>query len=231
MVAADELGEAPVRKTIRILSNNDGVLGKLDKRCEGGHRHVALVSGRPKAAAVYLLKLCEEMVAGFDLTRRGLSELALLSFLGSVEEGADLCDPADNVVKADAGHYWDDLKSEVLDAGLAKKARQEEVEVFRMRDVYELFPRSSVPRGRKVIGVRWVETNKGTAANPKVRSRLVAQEIARGKTPEDMYAPTPSLLATRWLLSEAASQGAHGPGAVQAGSRFQEGFLIWRLST
>ena len=88
----------------------------------------------------------------------------------------------------------------MLDPSLAKKARQEEMEVFRAREVYEIVPRSSVPRGKRVIGVRWVETNKGTATHPKVRSRLVAQEFARGKTPEDMYAPTISLMATRWIV-------------------------------
>ena len=64
--------------------------------------------------------------------------------------------------------------------------------------------------------MRWVETNKGTAQQHEVRSRLVAGEFARGKTPEDMYAPTPLLLATRWLFTKAASQGAQGPGDVRA---------------
>ena len=118
-------------------------------------------------------------------------------------------------MKADSGQYWDDLKGELLDPKLARKARQEEMEVFRMRDVYEIVPRSKVPRGKRVIGVRWVETNEGTADQPKVHSRLVAQEFARGKTPEEMYAPTSSLMATRWLVSEAASQGARGPGLVR----------------
>ena len=153
MTAKYEFGEAPVRKTTRVISNDPGVLGRLDRRCEGGHRHVVLVSGRPKAAAIYPEKLCEEIISGFDVTRRSLSEFALMQ-MGSVEESNDMCDPADGVVKADAGHYWDDLKSEVLDPELAKKARREEVEVFKMREVYELVPRSSVPRGRKVIGVR-----------------------------------------------------------------------------
>ena len=75
--------------------------------------------GGPREAGIYPLKLCEEMMAGFDLTRRGLAEYALLQALGGVEETVDMCDPADNVVKADAGHYWDDLKSEVLLASLA----------------------------------------------------------------------------------------------------------------
>ena len=83
-------------------------------------------------------------------------------------EWEDLCDPADQVVKADAGQYWDGLQGEMLDPKLARKARQEEMEVFRMRDVNEIVPRSTVPRGKRVIGVRRVETNKGTATQPKV---------------------------------------------------------------
>ena len=138
MVAQDKDGEAPVRKTTRVLSNDPGILGRLDKRCEGGHLHVALVSGRPEAAAIYPIKMCEEIVAGFDPSRRGLAEFVLMQSSGIWEEAADMCDPADNVVKADAGHYWDDLKSKVIDPLLARRARQEEVEVFRMRDVYEL---------------------------------------------------------------------------------------------
>ena len=75
MRARDEYGEAPVRKTTRVLSNDLGIFGRMDQRCEDRHRHVALVSGRPKAAAIYPAKLCEEIVAGFDLTRRGAAVL------------------------------------------------------------------------------------------------------------------------------------------------------------
>ena len=126
-----------------------------------------------------------------------------------------MCDPNDNVVKADAGEYWDDLKGKVLDPKPARKSRMGEMEVFKERDVYELVPTDAVPKGRRVICVRWDETSKGIEAQPKLRSRLVAQEFARGKTPEDMYAPTPSLMATRWVISEAASRGSRGPGSVR----------------
>jgi hypothetical protein len=216
MVATDSLGEAPVRKTTRVMTNDPGIAKSLHGvRCCGGHRHAHLISGRPAAAAIYPIDLCKCMLRGYDITRNNLGSLASMSTVNGLEESEDLCDPADQIVKADSGQYWDDLKGEVLDPGLARKARQEEMEVFRMRDVYEIVPRSSVPKGKRVIGVRWVETNKGTADQPKVRSRLVAQEFARGKTPEDMYAPTPSLMATRWLVSEAASQGVRGPGSVR----------------
>ena len=78
--------------------------------------------------------------------------------------------------------------------------------------MYEVVPRSSTGRGSKLIGIRWVETDKSVPGKPKVRSRLVCQEFARGHTPDDMFAPTPPLVATRWLLSELASQGRQRPG-------------------
>lgn len=65
--------------------------------------------------------------------------------------------------------------------------------------------------------MRWVETSKGTAVAPKVRSRLVCQEFAIGNDPDgDLFAPTPPLGATRLLLSNLASNGRNGPGNHRA---------------
>ena len=85
---------------------------------------------------------CCFLLRGHDVTRKSLGTLAILSTSSGLEESEDLCDPADQVVKADSGQYWDDLKGEMLHPKLARKARQEEMEVFRMRDVYEIVPRS-----------------------------------------------------------------------------------------
>ena len=38
-------------------------------------------------------------------------------------------------------------------------------------------PRSSMRNGAKIVGVRWVDTDKGGPGCPKVRSRLVAQDL------------------------------------------------------
>ena len=57
-----------------------------------------------------------------------------------------------------------------------------------------------------------METDKGVPGKPEVRSRMVCQEFARGHTLDDMFALTPPLVATRWLLSELASCGRDGPG-------------------
>ena len=121
-------------------------------------------------------------------------------------------EPEEDAEIEDCGTYMDEIKGLELQPELARKARQEELEVFMERGVYEVVPRSSMGRGSKLIGIRWVETDKGVLGKPKVRSRLVCQEFARGHTPDDIFAPTPPLVATRWLLSELASQGRHGPG-------------------
>ena len=42
---------------------------------------------------------------------------------------------------------------------------------------------------------------------------MVAQEFANESDPTgELFAPTPPLAATRWLISGAASIGKHGPG-------------------
>ena len=54
------------------------------------------------------------------------------------------------------------------------------------------------------IGTRWVDVNKGTAANPSIRCRLVAKEIARDHR-DDLFSPTHSLESFKVLLSRLAT--------------------------
>ena len=112
----------------------------------------------------------------------------------------------------------DDVKGGDLDPALVRLARKEEIDIFKSRNVYDVVPRSSLPAGAKIVGVRWVETNKGTDESPRVRSRLVCQEFAFGGDPTgEMFAPTPPLGATRLLLSGLASRGGGGgPGTFRA---------------
>ena len=107
----------------------------------------------------------------------------------------------------------DDLKGDELPPALAQAARAEEMQVFPERRVYDLVERSRLPAGTRIVGTRWVETNKGTAEKPKVRSRLVCQEFnLTGDPSGELFAPTPPLGATRYLISALASRGVRGPG-------------------
>ena len=60
--------------------------------------------------------------------------------------------------------------------------------------------------GKRPIGVRWVDVNKGDAVNPEYRSRLVAKEIKVNKR-EDLFAATPPLEAKKLLFSLAVTEG------------------------
>ena len=59
------------------------------------------------------------------------------------------------------------------------------------------------PEGH-IVGTRWVFVKNGD----NVRCRLVAQEFAGSDKREDLYAGTPALSATRYLLSDSVSRGS-----------------------
>ena len=71
--------------------------------------------------------------------------------------------------------------------------------------MYDVVPESEQREtGGKIIGTRWVDTNKGDSVNPECRSRLVGREFNVGKY-DTLYAATPPLEALRVILSNAAS--------------------------
>ena len=95
-----------------------------------------------------------------------------------------------------------------------REARRGEIQGFSDRKVYIVRSRSEcVGKGIKPIGVRWVDSRK----NDAVRSRLVAMDFNRnkGKKDDEMFAPTPSLLASRWIVSRTASQNWRGQGEMR----------------
>ena len=125
---------------------------------------------------------------------------------------ADMCDPVEEKRIAESVLDTDDVSGETLDPSLMRKAQQEEMRGFGERQLYHHVLRSVAqadPEG-KFIGVRWVDVNKGSKEFPKVRSRLVGQEFAHGERRTDLYPPTPSLAAARFLLSTCANQGKRG---------------------
>ena len=64
MTAEDAEGEGLVRKSTHILTNVEAIAEVLSVRCEGGHRHVHLRSGKAKAAQIYPVKMCEAIFKG-----------------------------------------------------------------------------------------------------------------------------------------------------------------------
>ena len=59
-------------------------------------------------------------------------------------------------------------------------------------------------RGIKIVQTRWIDINKGDAANPVYRSRLVAKEFNVDKQ-SGLFAATPPLEALKMLVSDVAT--------------------------
>ena len=129
-----------------------------------------------------------------------------------LDVGHDMWEPEETIPLAFnwTGYCVDDVKGGELPMEWVKHARKDEMNGFAERRVYVVRPRTeALAKGAKIVGVRWVDTRKGD----KVRSRLVCTDFNRDRQHNDeMFAPTPPLLASRWLVSLMASQGLHGPG-------------------
>ena len=115
--------------------------------------------------------------------------------------------------------YRDEYTHEVLPRELVRQAMIDELRYFNAkvwRGTTGGVHRAEVPP----IRTRWVLCNKGDAAHPEVRARLVACEV---KTFEDttgaFAAATPPLEAKRMLLSQYATE------QTQDGDPLQLSFL------
>lgn len=201
MVSRDELGEGPVKKPTTCMTNIVELYKILSRPCPGCVRHVNLVSGRAAAAQVYPKALCRAMCQGIvRQAQADAQELMSLECTGDVENN--------NVEheQIDMREYWDDLSGRQLDKNLTQEARAEEIREVHRMGVYVKVSLDECLRetGKMPVGTRWVDVNKGDTLNPKVRSRLVAQEIAVSKQPE-LFAATPPIEYIRYLVSCVAS--------------------------
>ena len=102
----------------------------------------------------------------------------------------------------------DDVTGDSMDPSLKVKDQKEGVLGDEELRVYHHVARrvaEADPEGM-FIAVRWVDVKKGTNEAPKVRSRLVAQEVAYRECRDDLHVPTQPLAVAR------ASRGRDGPG-------------------
>ena len=80
----------------------------------------------------------------------------------------------------------DDVKGRPLDPREVKNAREKEIKYLWCMEVYEYFTEAEARArpGRNPVGLKWIDTNKGSAEAPHYRSRLVCTEVRhkRGRT-------------------------------------------------
>lgn len=212
LTAVDEEGEGFAKKPTRVLTNLPSIAAAISKRCSGDHRHVHLVSGKAKAAARYTEEFCRAIVSGISCYVECLA-LAQSGEAFNLDMGELLEAEVEQEIPFvfnDSGWCVDDVRGGEIPMDLVREGRKQEMLGFAQRRVYDVRPRwEATSRGFKVVGVRWVDTLKGG----KARCRLVCQDFNtdRGKN-DEMFAPTPPLVATRWLCSCAESQGTRGLG-------------------
>ena len=129
----------------------------------------------------------------------------------TVSEVSDMCIPDDPIIKntVDDMAYFDENTWEILDQQLVKEAEKAEIARFKKMGVYSYVSRSEAlndPDG-SFVKVKWVRTNKGTAAQPNIRCRLVAQEIGYGQRIDELFSGTHSLMSTKMAIVHAAKGG------------------------
>ena len=73
-------------------------------------------------------------------------------------------------VDLNAISFYDDITHEQLNTSDVLTARADEIQYVRAHKVYRKVP----CEGKKAIGIRWLDVNKGDKLNPNVRSRLVS---------------------------------------------------------
>lgn len=132
-------------------------------------------------------------------------ELLSLGSLGPVVE-----DEMEELEMDEAVAY-DDVKGGELDAKKVHEARQSELRYLWARGVYGYASRrNAMARGIRPVKLKWIDTNKGDATHPNLRSRLVAMEIRR-KGVEPIFSATPPLEALRCLVALAARESPGNP--------------------
>ena len=108
----------------------------------------------------------------------------------------------------------DDVKGGPLNPVEVKIARQKEIQYLWDREVYEYATEAQARArtGRNPVGLNWIDTNKGSAEEPRYRSRLVFMEVRPRRSSRS------SQQHTLWKLCESCSV-----------SRVRKTSLVWKI--
>ena len=106
------------------------------------------------------------------------------------------------------GHGETDQEPEEKDKEAIRKWRAAEVETMRSMTVYDYVPASEAYGNPNavVIDTTWVDDTA------KEKSRLCAREFNSNEAMDDLFSPTPPLIASKMLISRLASQGVRRRG-------------------
>ena len=196
------LGVTCTRGRAKVLTNSRSIAEKLD----GLEPQTRI--------ATYVESGGEAILDGLCVHREWTSRTRWEEIL----ELQDMCDPADVVWQQtqEGGEEWLKYKEnsgsthhapprgreeEEMNKANIKEWRKTEVSVFHQIGVYKYATRQEMKAtpGAKLVDTTWVDDPQ------KRKSRLCAREFAGDEKRDDLFAPTPSLTATRLVVSECAS--------------------------
>ena len=173
-----------------------------------GHEHAQSSGSEARDAQACPPQLYKTIMSAIELQRkwdeRGIKLLATIEAEGDIPaRGANIPEEESTSEILEA---WDDASGEDLDPATVLAARREEIEYYKEMGAFTKVPISQciARTGRKPVGVRWRDINKGDRYNVNVRSRLVAKEFNNKKC-DDLFAGTPPVEAMRAIISMAAS--------------------------
>lgn len=166
--------------------------------------------GKAKKAAEYPPLMVSRVLKGLEV------EIAA-ALQGNIDIGVleDMCESETAGHQPNFGYDGEaeeQMNHEPLDPVKVQEARRSEMEAFLKMKVYE-YERLDVARADRsviLIDTVWVGNLKGPKLAPVHKSRLCAREFARGQARDDLFAGTPPLLASKWMVSEGATRSARG---------------------
>ena len=178
------------------------------KLCQEEHEHAHLVEGEAHDPQSYPSQLRKAIMKAIKLQNKwdasGLKLLATVNAEGGTPAGVTSI-PEEEMMN-EFMEAWDDTSGESLDPVAVLAARREEITYYKEMKAFTKVPISQciARTGRRPIGVRWIDINKGDQYNVNIRSRLVAKEFNNKKC-DDLFAGTPPVEAMRAIVSMAAS--------------------------
>ena len=208
LVTRGDDGEVlPARKPARFITNSVAVQRELNVKCRGCARHGHLEGNEAQDAARYPKALCRAVCRGvIEQMRMDAEDLMSVECIGS-DIGEDELDTVDHETN-EWEQFYDDMSGKILPRDLVEAARREEIAEVKRMGVWRKVPRAQCwhETGRPPIGIRWVDVDKGQDGVRDVRSRIVAQELSKGKSKDvDLFSATPPLEFVKYLIPSCAS--------------------------
>ena len=160
-----------ILKPTRWMSNAPFVLHALKRRCDHGHDHLHLLSGRARAAQIYPERLCTAILKGL---KRQLQSDGVISrrFVGSVAPEEENCDEwIEEYMRETWGEYYD-IAGNALERSKVQAAKREEIEGLRQRGTYVRVPIAECwsITGKAPIRTRFVDVKKQQRAELSISS-------------------------------------------------------------